>query len=119
MDRPLFRRVDTVFLPVRDLDKAVAWYTEHLGLTLRWQHGNYAALNVAETPLTLYQPEGEYRPIKEHMPFNFYSPDIEAARERLRAAGAAVGEINRHENFAHFACTDPDGNQLGVCWFPE
>lgn len=31
----MFRRIDTVFLRVPNLDEAVAWYTEHLGLTER------------------------------------------------------------------------------------
>jgi catechol 2,3-dioxygenase-like lactoylglutathione lyase family enzyme len=109
-----FQRVDTVFLPVRDLDRAVAWYTR-LGLGLRWRQGNYAALDLAETPVTLYQPEGEYRPVTGHEPFNFYAPDVDAAHALLGGLAARVGEVQRSEGFAYFSFEDPDGNRLAVC----
>lgn len=115
----MFTRVDTVFLPVRNLDQAIAWYTQTFGFTLRWKHGNYAAINVSQTPLTLYQPEGEFAPVTRHMPFNFYSPDIEAAHSRLQECGAKVEAIDQQSDFGFFEFHDPDGNLLGVCWFPE
>lgn len=115
----MFKRIDTVFLPVRNLDRAIAWYTETFGFTLRWKHVDYAAINVGETPMTLYQPQGEFKPVSDHMPFNFYHGEIDAAHARLQAAGATVGDVNHSKDFAFFEFTDPDGNRLGVCWFPE
>lgn len=115
----LFKRIDTVFLPVRNLDAAIDWYTKTLGLTLRWKSGNYAAMNAGETAFTLFQPEGEFQPFAGHMPFNFYVTDPEEAHKRLAAAGAQVQLINRETGFAWFDWSDPDGNQLGICWFPE
>lgn len=114
----MFKRVDTVFLPVRDLDRAIAWYTQTLGLTLRWRQANYAAINVGETALTLYQPEAEFAPVTGHAPFNFYASDVDAAHRTLREHGATVEEIKRLTNFAWFDFNDPDGNRLGICWFP-
>lgn len=114
-----FHRIDTVFLPVRDLDRAIAWYTETLGFSLRWKSGNYAALNVAETALTLYQPEGEFRPAAGHAPFNFYVLDPDAAHARLQQCGAKVEAGSRQADFAYFDFADPDGNVLGVCSFPQ
>jgi catechol 2,3-dioxygenase-like lactoylglutathione lyase family enzyme len=51
----LFKRIDTVFLHVKQFDQAIEWYVQKLGFTLRWRHdeGGYAALNIGETPLTL------------------------------------------------------------------
>ena len=118
-DLEIFRRVDTVFLPVRDLDRAIAWYTQTFGFTLRWKQGNYAAMNISETPLTLYQPEAPFQPVTQHSPFNFYTPDLDAAHARLKECGASVKAIDRHPDFGFFEFHDPDGNLLGVCWFPE
>lgn len=113
----LFKRIDTVFLPVRDIDAAIAWYTETLGLTLRWKSANYAALNLAETPLTLYQPE-RFTPV-DAVPFNFYSPDADQAHRRLALQGALVMPIQEHPGIRFFDFRDPDGNLLSVCSFPE
>ncbi|MBZ4423064.1 VOC family protein [Myxococcus sp. RHSTA-1-4] len=119
MSEPLFKRVDTVFIPVRGLKDAIGWYTWALGFTLRWHAGNYAALNAGETAVTLYQPEGELRPFTGHAPLNFYASDIEAAHRRLKEAGAYVEDIQVMPDVSFFDFKDPDGNRLGVCWFPE
>ncbi|NMO14388.1 VOC family protein [Pyxidicoccus fallax] len=119
MTEPLFKRVDTVFIPVRDLKDAIGWYTWALGFTLRWQSGNYAALNAGETAVTLHQPEGEHRPFGDHAPLNFYASDIEAAHRKLKEAGATVESIQTMPGIRFFDFKDPDGNRLGVCWFPE
>ena len=119
MDARLFKRIDTVFVPVRDLDAAVSWYTRALGLSLRWKQANYAALDAAQTALTLYQPEGELRPFTDHAPFNLYATDVQAAHRTLQAAGAQVEPIQVEPGVSFFDFRDPDGNRLGICSFPE
>ncbi|MEW6307519.1 MAG: VOC family protein [Bacillota bacterium] len=114
----LFKRVDTVFLPVLDLDAAVTWYTETFGFNLRWKQGGYAAIDAGETPFTLHEPEEGFTPVKR-LCFNFYTTDLEAARRRLEAAGASIGSASEDAQFGFFEFTDPDGNLLGVCWYPE
>lgn len=113
----LFKRIDTVFLPVKDLGRAIEWYTATLGLELRWRHGNYAALNVSETPLTLYEPD-DFRPVG-NAGFNFYVTDIEAAHRTLKDAGSEVFAIQEGGGVRFFDFKDPDGNMLSVCWFPQ
>lgn len=119
MSPPLFKRVDTVFIPVRDLVAAIPWYTETLGFTLRWHSGNYAALNAGETAVTLYQPEGAFQPFTVHAPLNFHASDIKEAHRRLKKAGATVEDIVVMPDVSFFDFKDLDGNRLGVCWFPE
>ncbi|MBO2518606.1 MULTISPECIES: VOC family protein [Limnochorda] len=115
----MFRRIDTVFVRVRNLDEAVAWYTQHLGLEVRWRHPGVACLNLGETPLTLLEAGEAFHPVEE-APFNFYAPDIEAAYARLRAAGVPVDEqITDDGGVRWFGFRDPDGNRLEVCWWPE
>lgn len=44
----LVERIDAVFLPVRDLGKAVDWYTDIFGLEVRWQNQRFAGLLVGK-----------------------------------------------------------------------
>lgn len=113
----MLKRIDTVFLPVSDLDRSIAWYKETLGLTLRWKVQGYAAFHVAETALTLVQAD-EVVPAK-HEPFNFYVDDLKATHAHLSSLGAAVSEVRDHGDLAEFTVTDPDGNRLGIVWFAE
>ncbi len=128
MNLPLFTRVDTVFLPVRDLESAVDWYQRTLGLELLWQVEGAACLRLDQTPLTLLQhgfpghseaPDGHvFRPV-DQVVFNLFVHDIEAAHRLLADAGAQVGDLEDHGEVRDFTFRDPDGNCLGVCWWPE
>jgi catechol 2,3-dioxygenase-like lactoylglutathione lyase family enzyme len=112
----LFPRIDTVFLPVRNLQKAVEWYTTTLGFTLGWVSGEYGCLRVGETPLTLYETQDDSRfPSREHAPFNFFHPNAEEARATLLEKGVEVGEIQHGEGVRWFHFFDLDGNRLEVC----
>lgn len=111
----LFKRIDTVFLKVKDLDQAIEWYTKVLGFDLRWKVEGYAALNISETPLTLVQATGEFSPIKESS-FNFYVSDVNEAHEHLKKHGVQLGPIESNE-VQWFWFSDSDGNRLEVCSF--
>ena len=113
----MLKRIDTVFLPVTNLERSIAWYTETLGLTLRWQVQGYAAFHVAQTALTLVQADAAV-PAK-HEPFNFYVDDIKGVHAHLAGLGVAVSELRDHGNLLEFTLTDPDGNRLGIVWFEE
>jgi catechol 2,3-dioxygenase-like lactoylglutathione lyase family enzyme len=125
----LFTRIDTVFLPVRDVSRAAAWYRDTLGLGLLWEQPGVACLKMGETPLTLLQhrfpgvlepgPEdGEFRPLSD-LSFNFYAPDIEASHAGLRERGVQVTEIVDSPGVRWFTAWDLDGNRFGACWWPQ
>ncbi|MFZ5814951.1 MAG: VOC family protein [Bacillota bacterium] len=115
----LFKRIDTVFFPVRNLEAAVSWYTETLGLSLRWKVEGYACLNLAETPLTLVERGDAFTPVT-HATFNFYAADIDGVYNHLKAAGVVVDPaIADPPGVRYFGFQDPDGNRLEVCWWPE
>lgn len=125
----MFKRIDTVFLPVKDLEKAVEWYCETLGMSPLWQMPGVAALKMGETPLTLVQyrfpgyeqpPEADFRfqPV-DQVAFNFFALDIEEVHATLKARGVQVGEIIDHGEIKELQFRDPDGNQLACCWFQE
>lgn len=120
----LFTRIDTVFLQVKDFDRAIEWYHEVLGLMLRWKYdgedSGYACFNVGETPLTLVRlPEGEQVRHTTHALFNFYTRDIEATHQHLRAKGVDVDPVTRTPGVTFFDFRDPDGNWLSVCHWRE
>jgi catechol 2,3-dioxygenase-like lactoylglutathione lyase family enzyme len=129
LEEPLFKRIDAVFLPVKDLEKAIDWYVENLGLSLRFMQKGVASFNVSETPLTLLQykypgftePPSrnfEFKPRTEIF-FNFYTSDIRAAHKRLRERGVKVGEIKNNDGLQEFDFYDPDGNHLSVVSWPD
>lgn len=118
MTEPLVKRIDTVFLPVRSLDSSVEWFMHHLGVSLRWKHGAYAALNLGETPLTLVETP-DATPLGQVL-INFYAPDIAAAHARLAGAGVQVSPLHKEEDhLIHFEFKDLDGNALEMCWYPQ
>jgi len=114
----MIKRIDSVFLQVGDLDQAIKWYSDNLGLKLRWknQYG-YAAMEVGETVLTLV--EGTDTTKQSHMQFNFYTSDIDKMHKELVSKGVKVGKLNGDSNFAYFQFEDLCENILGFCWFPE
>ncbi|TCP54748.1 putative enzyme related to lactoylglutathione lyase [Tumebacillus sp. BK434] len=117
----LYKRIDTVFLPVRDLEASVAWYAEHLGMKQRWKVNGYAALDIAggETPLTLCAvAEGEDVRPSARCVFNLYAADIQAAYQKLKDGGVTLSEMF-HDDVDWFEFRDPDGHVLGVCHFAE
>lgn len=118
-----FKRIDTVFLPVTDIERSIDWYTTRLGLKLRWhlkEHG-YAALDIAEgeTPMTLVQVASDQFIAPKSEPFNFYSPNIQLTYEAFKQAGIEVSTLNEDGVVTFFQFKDPDGNPLGVCYFEE
>lgn len=124
-----FSRIDAVFLPVQDIEKAVNWYTKNLGLTLAWKYPAVASLRLGETPLTLvgYEYPGydkkprkdfQFQPVTSPK-FNLYAPDIEATYRQLREKNVEVTDINNHGDVIDFMFRDPDGNVIAVVWWPE
>lgn len=128
MKTPLFTRIDTVFLPVSDLDRAIEWYSALLGWQLGWRTEAAATLQAGGIPLTLLQyrypgvrqrPAGfKFQPVGE-VAFNLFAPDLESAHRRLKEAGVEVSDIEAHGVQREFRFRDPDGNVLGACWWPE
>ncbi|MGZ9585344.1 VOC family protein [Paenibacillus marinisediminis] len=116
---PMFKRIDTVFVYVSDLERSVQWYTNILGLQVRWNMQEYAILSVAdgETPLTLMQSTEEQLIIPTGEQFNFFTPDIDKAYVHLSEQGVSVGEMNVDGGVKFFTFKDPDGNVLGACYF--
>ncbi|MDP9038862.1 MAG: VOC family protein [Acidobacteriota bacterium] len=102
---------------ITNMTAALAFYTEVLGMQVTSHYGDHWATVAAGGFTVGLHPESEKyarpgTPGSIQVGLNV-AGSIEAAREKLVAAGAkSVGEVLRGEggNFVHF--TDPDGNAL-------
>jgi catechol 2,3-dioxygenase-like lactoylglutathione lyase family enzyme len=108
--------VNHITLAVRDLDRAVAFYRDVLGLTLRkqWVRGAYLeagglwiCLSVDEA--TRREPHPDYT----HLAFEVTGEAFDRMVERLENAAAPVWKANRSEGASHYFL-DPDGHKLEI-----
>ena len=118
-ERPAIAGVGQISLGIRDVERAVAFYRDTLGLPHLFTFGTLAFFDCAGVRLFLAVPEdGTWRPSSV---VYFRVPDIAAAHRALAARGvafeAAPHLIHRHDSgleewmaFFH----DPDGNVLGL-----
>jgi len=122
MNERLIEGVDHVQLPVPDIDKAIQWYTEVLGLELISRHPNRLAwLKFGHGPiLMLHYTSKEARVTWNAdddfpMPaFMFISQQLDKLRVRLKEAGATI-RMDQDEGFGWvIKFVDPFGNELGV-----
>lgn len=113
------RTIDYVIRYVEDLERAVAFYRDVLGLEHRFTDEAYAEFSAGPTKLALYprdrlpdllggevpaggSPDGEVL---------FLVDDVDAEAERLRAAGARIltGPVDRPWGHRTVHLLDPDG----------
>jgi len=113
-----------VALRVRDLDRAVQFYSDVVGLTLR-HRGNGAAFlgnrTDASHELALFSlPEDADGPNPEqvgmyHMAWEMASfEELERFHDRLLASGARIAGYSDRQCNVMFL--DPDGNELEAFW---
>ena len=117
------KRIDSVFLPVKNIGESIEWYADKLSLKIAWKNDCVACFKVGETPLTLLQhgypghsnpPEGcEFKP-NTHVAFNFYVSDIEQTHQDLALKDVKVHPINDYGNVKDFLFEDLSGNMLSV-----
>lgn len=119
----LIKELGTVFMRVDDLDAALPFYTEVLGLTLReveqWEDGrgaNYLLPN-SSILLTLIEQKEGFEPLKHPM-FNLYCPGIDAAYEELRKKNIKISSLNKWSSewndHLDFDVFDPAGNPINL-----
>lgn len=108
--------VNELVLEVADLDRAVRFYTEVLGLpeVERWDHREAVWVMAGErTRIGLWRPQvglaGGRGGVHVHYAMHLPETQYEAAVERLRAHGQEVHEEMFEEGRGHAAyVTDPD-----------
>ena len=105
-------RVEHVWFWVADLDRAIAFYAEVLGLPLVRREGDeWAELDAGPIRLALHAGAGDGR---EHdRAAGFEVEDLDATRFAMQTRGASFGDEGEVEGMGRFASfTDPDGTRM-------
>ncbi len=108
------RGLNHITLAVADLDRALAFYTDGLGLTLakRWDTGAYLEagtlwLCLSYDPDTRREPHPDYT----HIAFDVPQDEFQAAVRYVEAAGGRAWRDNKSEGDSYYFL-DPDGHKL-------
>ncbi|MDA7947663.1 MAG: fosfomycin resistance glutathione transferase [Hyphomicrobiaceae bacterium] len=111
---PRIKGVNHITLAVSDLDAAVDFYRDVLGLELRkrWPGGAYLEAGdfwicLSPDEATRQSPHSDYT----HLAFDVDNDAFEALAARITRAGARVWKDNRSEGRSHYFL-DPDGHKL-------
>lgn len=104
--------IAVVWLPVGDLDRALAFYRDTLGLSENRREQDWAHLDAGGLRIGLNAHESPSGDGGAVIAFQA-QPDIDAAVGRLRDAGVDfAGEITDHPWGRVATFKDPDGNDL-------
>jgi predicted enzyme related to lactoylglutathione lyase len=118
MSSPIENRIGQVFVPVSDMQRAVAWYSKLLGLpVMESSHGGtiYDVPMQGETRLALDATPRQISNSSQPL-FFFWTQDIQAAHDFLRAIEIQiVGQIENIGSVSFLMFKDPDNNLLMVC----
>lgn len=109
--------IDFVSVPTRDLERAVAFYGETLGLprSVYRPERNFAEFETGTVTLSVVDPErigiGSFSPNANHIALHV--EDVAAARATLEERGVAFAGDTLDTSVCHMAIfADPDGNAL-------
>ena len=110
----LFEKIDTVFIPVQNLEKALSWYVDVLGGKPGWadDNGIYQAVTFGNTSVTLFINQHEQQ--SNNSLFSLYTASIEKAYAHLSSHSDQVSDI-MSDGAKYFIVQDPDGNRFEVC----
>jgi catechol 2,3-dioxygenase-like lactoylglutathione lyase family enzyme len=116
----MFKKVDDVFFNVDNMDKAVAFYRDRLGLPVKYESADWVELDAGNVTIALRRhgsgPEG--RPelgVGEGATLVFEVDDIEAAKAELEDQGVEfVGGVFEYGSVKLAAFEDLHGNVLQI-----
>ncbi|WP_067498921.1 VOC family protein [Actinoplanes sp. TFC3] len=108
------KSVATVWVPVDDMERAVAFYTETLNLTAKETGGDWSEIDAGNLTIGLNAREGTSAHADGGAVITF-TPEggIDAEVDRLKAAGVSfTGGISDHEWGRIAPFKDSEGNDL-------
>jgi catechol 2,3-dioxygenase len=116
----MIERADLVYFFVSDMDRAVAFYRDVLGLALASRSGDeWAQLGAGSIQLGLHGAGSG--PVRTGGTLAFTVSDLDARKADLASRGVALGHEGGGEGlgprFVEFA--DPDGNVLALFEYEE
>lgn len=118
------KRIDTVFVPVANLERSEKWYLDlfPFEVAFRSSDGNYIGFRFKDhrpyqTGLCIYKVKKVEQ--NKHMTFNFFSKDVDGFHNYLKERNIKVTEIHEEDGMRFFEFYDPDGNEMDAVTFPE
>ena len=103
--------ISTVWLPVTDMDRAVGFYRDSLGLEVAEREGGWSEVTAGDLSIGLNSgesPAGDGGAV-----IAFAVDDIDATTAQLRDRGVTFsGEVSEHPWGKIAPFKDPDGNDL-------
>lgn len=117
MNSPIINKAGAIFIPVSDLKKAMAWYSNILGLEVREENiiDHLYIIPMQGTNSNLVLDSQIYSQANLHSvpAFHFNTDDIQASYQFMRQQGVELLTEIEHGQWFNFR--DPDGNALMVC----
>ena len=108
--KPLVAGISVVYFYVRDLDAAISFFRDLLGLPFERRDPTWAEAQVGETRFALHAwHDGAPEPGSGGVNVSFLVDDVDAAAARLSEAGVGIGPVQREPYGAHFTVTGPEG----------
>jgi predicted enzyme related to lactoylglutathione lyase len=117
----MIKGISAVWLPVTDMDRAVGFYTDTLGLELRERNDEWSELELDGQRIGLNgrpeeSPEGDGGALIAFA----VSEDLEAEVDRLKGEGVSFSDgISDHPWGRIVPFKDPDGNDLQLFQSPN
>ncbi len=113
-DGPVVTTLDHVYYWVSDMERAVRFYREILGLSLRSQEGdNWAVFDAGGRRFALHRVVEGHPTAPGGATAVFAVDDLDRARTVLSERGVQFGHEGDVEGYARFASfQDPDGNTV-------
>ena len=116
----MIRGIKFTSVPVRDQDRALAFYTEKLGFSVATDQPfgggqRWSALRIpgAETRLVHFTPPVHESRVGEFMAMSLWSDDVQKTYEQLRGRGVEFVQAPKTESWGTSAIfKDSEGNQL-------
>jgi catechol 2,3-dioxygenase len=119
---PAALRVGPVYLTVRDLDRAVRWYEQALGLQVHARDEHSAELGDGDVVTVVLEEDAEAQPAGRHAGLYHYAllyPSRAAlgrAALRLLQSRTPIQGASDHGTHEAIYLSDPDGNDLELAW---
>jgi lactoylglutathione lyase len=121
----VIKRVDTIILLVRSIERSVEFYRERIGLPLKFWSPGWAEFVIGDVHLALHrqtrQPTGDTAHLSSTgVSLNLEVDDVEETLVRLTVCGInAIGGVKEYEFGRYFFVTDPDGYVVGFREYKE
>ncbi|WP_010271848.1 VOC family protein [Paenibacillus senegalensis] len=113
MNERFIERIDAVFLPVKNLEESLSWYTEVFRFPLRWKNKRVAGLSISPNCGFHLVEVKDYVAQKGYTPFNFVVKDVEEVRNKLKSMKVKVSGIKTSDP-VRFDFIDVNGNAISV-----